>query len=321
MKISHLFTCGAFGILMFFSSELQSQQVAQFSMYMNNKLFYNPAYAGIQGNTCATLIGRHQWVGFEGNPRSYIVSGSSYLPQLHGGVGMSLLSDQLGSIKTFGAKASYSFITSLGRGKLGMGLAIGAIRKSIDNRWKSIDPWQLDPQINSIPVNKFTFDADLGFYYTIPHKLYVGFSGMHLPSSKIKDNHTAEIPKTFNYQIIRHYTLLAGSSHNISGTNFTIAPSLMAKTDGASAQIDLSSQIWFQNQFSIGASYRLQDALVAMLGFKRNLGSSTLNIGYSYDITTSRLKSYSAGSHELQMSFCFGRKEEIICIWYSARDL
>jgi hypothetical protein len=30
-----------------------------------------------------------------------------------------------------------------------------------------------------------------------------------------------------------------------------------------------------------------------------------LRIGYSYDVTTSKLKNYSSGSHEIMLNYCF----------------
>ena len=55
----------------------------------------------------------------------------------------------------------------------------------------------------------------------------------------------------------------------------------------------------------LGVSYRTEDAIAPLLGyqFKPN-AKSMLKIGYSYDVTTSQLKNYSSGSHEIMLNYC-----------------
>ncbi|HKR04722.1 MAG TPA: type IX secretion system membrane protein PorP/SprF, partial [Bacteroidia bacterium] len=42
-----------------------AQYEPQFTQYLNNELFINPAYAGTRGFAAATLLYRDQWVGIE----------------------------------------------------------------------------------------------------------------------------------------------------------------------------------------------------------------------------------------------------------------
>ncbi len=51
---------------------LKAQQEAQFTQFMYNKLYINPAYAGARGVPSPTGIYRSQWVGFEGAPQSIL---------------------------------------------------------------------------------------------------------------------------------------------------------------------------------------------------------------------------------------------------------
>jgi len=53
----------------------------------------------------------------------------------------------------------------------------------------------------------------------------------------------------------------------------------------------------------VGASYRSNDAIVAILEYQV---SKKLRVGYSYDFTTSELKNYSTGSHEIIIGYDFG---------------
>ena len=50
----------------------------------------------------------------------------------------------------------------------------------------------------------------------------------------------------------------------------------------------------------VGASYRTQDALVALCGLQF---MEQYELSYSYDITVSPIRHHSAGSHEIMVGF------------------
>src|SRR5687767_1058180 len=52
------------------SPHAHAQQESQYSQYMFNGLFLNPAYAGSRDHASMSLIGRNQWTGFDGAPKS-----------------------------------------------------------------------------------------------------------------------------------------------------------------------------------------------------------------------------------------------------------
>ena len=99
-----------------------AQQDPQFSMNMHNKLYPNPGVAGSGDAICATILGRHQWMGFAGKPETYLLSIHAPVRPLFGGVGLTIISDKLGSENTFGLKAAYSFRKAIGIGDLGIGV-------------------------------------------------------------------------------------------------------------------------------------------------------------------------------------------------------
>ena len=61
----------------------------------------------------------------------------------------------------------------------------------------------------------------------------------------------------------------------------------------------LAAGLWYRNNLSIRP-----DALITMLGIMRE----KFKIGYSYDLSLSRLSNYSYGSHELSLIYFFGEK-------------
>ena len=119
------------------SGSIYSQQDYQITHYMFDNLSFNPGYAGMNKNICATMIGRQQWSGFAGSPTTALVNIHSPISLLRGGLGLTYVSDQLGFEKNSVARLNYSYHLSLGSGQLGIGLSAGIIQKSIDAQWKT----------------------------------------------------------------------------------------------------------------------------------------------------------------------------------------
>jgi len=107
-----------------------------------------------------------------------------------------------------------------------------------------------------------------------------------------------------NLQNVHHYWITAGYNYQIN-PDFILRPSILAKTDIASTQIDVNVNVLFKNMIWAGVSYRLSDAIAPMLGYQTEVGGGMLRIGYGYDVTTSALRSYSNGSHDIMLNYCF----------------
>ncbi len=284
--------------LLFVSTYSFSQQDPQVSHYMYNRLGFNPGYAGATGSICATLIGRQQWVGFDGAPKTNIISIDGPVKLLHGGLGLTVATDKLGFENNFFGKLSYAFRLPIGDdGNLGIGVEAGLYNKSINGNWIATDPVASDKSIPTGKAADNTFDLGFGVHYHTP-KFYVGLSSTHLNQGKIeKDN--------LSFEIARHYYLTAGYNYDINET-FTLRPSALVKSVGSSTQFDLNVNVLYNNLLWLGVSYRTSDAIVPMVGFQKAFNAkSAFKVGYAYDVTTSRLKTQSNGSHELMLGFCY----------------
>jgi type IX secretion system PorP/SprF family membrane protein len=293
-----------------------AQQDPQFSQNMFNKLATNPGYAGTNQAICANLIGRQQWMGFvdDGIPKTYLLSVDANVWQRHG-FGLTVFSDQLGFEKTFHAKLAYSFHFTIGAGTLGIGPELGMVQKSVGGPWVATDPWESDPAIPT-KASDMTFDVGLGAFYVIPQKLYFGISSTHLTESNVSKSESRPqlptIPVDYKYTIARHYYVTAGYQFPV-GSTLALEPSVFVKSDAASTQLDVNIRAIYNNLFWGGVSYRLTDAIVAMVGIeKQGIGgpNGTLKVGYSYDVTTSAIKNHSSGSHELMLGYCFKLPEK-----------
>ncbi|MFN3917023.1 MAG: type IX secretion system membrane protein PorP/SprF [Flavobacteriales bacterium] len=277
----------------------QAQQDPQYTHFMFDKLSINPGYAGVNRKICGTLIGRQQWSGFDNAPRTALLNVSLPVDILKGGLGISYFNDKLGFESNNILRLSYSYHLGLGPGVLGIGASGGIVNKSIKAQWVTPDngtAWQgTDPTITTDNAQETVPDFSFGLYYRIPNSLYVGLSATHLSQADLG---------TINIQTVRHYYIMAGYEYVMG--DFTLMPNLMAKTDIATTIVDVNMMAMYMNTVWLGVSYRLQDAIAPMLGYQHTLkDGSAIRIGYSYDVTTSQLKNYSNGSHELMLNYCF----------------
>jgi type IX secretion system PorP/SprF family membrane protein len=86
------------------------------------------------------------------------------------------------------------------------------------------------------------------------------------------------------------------------GNGFVLQPAAMVKTDFVTTQLDLNAAATYNNEIWGGVTYRVYDAMAIMAGYKLN---KDLRVTYSYDLTTSKLRTSSSGSHEIMMNYCF----------------
>jgi len=287
-----------------------SQQDAQFTQNMFNKLSVNPGSAGHNGGFCATLLTRTQWIGFDGRPQTHMFSGDARLGR-HG-VGLTIFQDELGIEKSLIAKAAYSYHLKLGPGELGIGLDIGIVNKSFGNDFVARDNPLFDPSIPNASTSAMSFDASFGLYYEIKKKMYVGISTLHIPQSTFQEtaNDGNDILSVgeLDFEQARHYYVMAGYEHDLSGDQkWILKPSILAKTDASSTQLDVNVLVERNNFVWAGVSYRLQDAIAVLAGVNLpelpGIGSG-LKVGMAYDITTSALGDHNSGSLEFMVRYC-----------------
>ena len=290
-------------LLLLLSASSYAQQEPQFSQNMFNILPINPGFAGSNDAICANLFYRNQWTGFVGAPKTGLLNVSSPVKLLHGGLGLTVFSDELGLDNTFGVKLAYSFIHHIGPGQLGIGVQAGLLNKSIEG--SKFNAFVNDGSDQTIPTNDISGSSmTLGFglfYKTSVY--YVGISSTQLTESSVGYEQGAD------YNLKRHYYVTAGYTSRISPM-LELKPSLLVKMDPPVApQIDLNVLALYDDQIWGGVSYRLadKDAIVPLIGVKWN----SFKVGYSYDITVSELRGFSSGTHEIMLGYCFKVDEKV----------
>lgn len=279
------------------------QQDPQFTNYMQYRLGVNPAVAGENGKINGLILNRYQWDGFTGGPRTLVFSADAAIRAFGspGGIGLNVVSDQLGFAKYSYVNVNYAYRKELGIGKLGVGLSLGLVNTEINPKdWLSSDDvlnetsgGQGDAYIPQTDVSQMALDAGLGVYLS-SNKYHLGLSVTHLNQASIKYEDVE------NYYLVRHYYLTGGYNIKLSDPLFELRPSFLLKSDMASWQLDLNMNIVFDERFWGGITYRVQDAVALLMGMEMENG---LRFGYSFDVTTSALARYGYGSHEIFVSY------------------
>jgi len=292
------------GILILLSAGVISsaQQDPQFSQYMFNMASFNPGSAGSNNMICLSGVHREQWVGFPGAPSaSHFNVNAPIRPfGLNSGVGLSILSDNLGFNNDLGISAAYAYRMDIGAGTLGIGLNLGIFNKALEADWyipseiEGSTPPDSDPSIPKKDESQIAFDMGVGLFYTTDN-LYFGISTTHLNQARIRY-------ETSTPYLARHYYAVAGYRFRLSNPLFEILPSAIIMSDGRTNSFDVSSLLQYNKKFWGGVSYRAGDAVTGIFGLELFNG---LRFGYSYDFNTSSIGNYSKGSHEFTLRYCF----------------
>ncbi len=292
----------AFILFMLTYAGLKAQYDAQFSQYWASKTYYNPASAGNSYGVNATVMSRQQWVGMTNAPQSFYAGADLPFTKWgkNHGIGINLFSDNVGLFGNSSILINYAYKLNLRNGDLSIGTQFGIVNQNFDGTKINLKDFTdaahsgNDPAIPTTSVQAMSLDMGLGAYYSTD-KGYAGLSITHLfePSFDFDE-------KTSTYAGRIMY-LMGGLNLPVGGYPITLLPSTFIKSDFRILQVDLTLRAEFNNRFWGGLSYRWKDAIVAMTGIRFR----DISIGYSYDISTSKLFSATGGSHEFFASYNF----------------
>ena len=252
----------------------------QFSQNMFNKLANNPGFAGSRGDISTSVLHRSQWMGFGENGGSAAstqnFSVDAELPSLFGGVGLNIVNDNIAEFNNLGLQASYAFRTELGVGQIGMGMSVGVYQSGVDGaRLKPAT--DNDPAVPTVNVKGSSLDIGAGVYYNT-QDVYIGISSSHMTEPTIEWSEGSSIN---TIDLKRHYFLISGYYYEINST-LSLNPSIYLKSDGATSQLDINTNVIYNNKLWGGVSYRLDEGIILLAGMNVN---EDLRFGLGYDVT------------------------------------
>ncbi|MFV1447516.1 type IX secretion system membrane protein PorP/SprF [Maribacter sp. HS] len=282
---------------------IRGQQDAQYTQYMYNTVAVNPAYAGSRGVLSIAALHRSQWVGLDGAPTTQTLNINSPISD-RVGLGLSIVNDEIGNGTNqdtyFDAVFSYTVPTSE-EGKLSFGLKAGGHFLNIDfNRLRNYDPSNAAVGQTNID-NKFSPNFGAGVYYHT-EQFYAGLSIPNFLETEHFDS--GGNSNSYIAQERMNWYLITGYVFDIN-PDLKLKPALLFKAvEGAPLQADLSATVLLNDAFSLGAAYRWDAAMSALVGFQLN-EKLMLGLAYDREITELGSTSFNDGSFEIFLRFEF----------------
>ena len=280
-----------------------SQTEMQISQYMFQHTIFNPAAAGESGMVQVTGLHHLQWVGVQNAGNTTLFSINTPLKfsgkSLHG-AGLKFRNDKAGQYYFQNAHLQYAYKRKLGPGTLSGGMDVGFVNvgfrgDSVNLKDAKLGNYHIsdDTFIPSTNVSGMNFDMSLGVWYSSP-TFYAGVSWLNLTQPNLYWTDLRE------YKLRSTFYLTGGYNYRLADPKFVLKPSALVKTDFVSMQLDLSANLEYDGKYWGGLAYRLQNAVVILVGMSIPGG---INVNYSFDAPISQLGGW--GSHELSLVYEF----------------
>lgn len=306
-----------------FNDEGKSQD-PEFSQFYANPLYLNPALAGM--NVCPRIVMnyRNQWPGMGKAYANYNASYDQHIDKISGGLGVLINMDNAGDGMLKTTQASLMYAYSLQAAKdLFFSLAVQATFYQKSLNWDLLRFGdQIDPQFGfvyptkEVPPENPTIifpDFSTGMAFGWKGILHGGVAVHHLsqPQMAFYSQNDNRLPMKYtghlgvNISLKRYGQGFSGDEE----PDVYIAPNVLYQQQGEFHQINAGIYFirlpiviggWFRHNFEN------PDAVIILAGINHR----NFRMGYSYDITLSKLNNSTGGAHEVSVAWQFGCLEK-----------
>lgn len=323
-KNKHIILVSLIGLVF---TKVKAQEV-QFSQFYASPIYLNPAFAGNTIQDRFSMHYRNQWAGIPGGFNSFDFSYDHNF-DARNGLGFIAVRDVAGSTKlsytSVGLNYSYNIIIHRNLAAR-VGLGADYAQRSIDVS-KLIFPSQLTNSSAQVPVPVFDAKPYLDFSsgaILYSWNFWMGFAVKHLnqPVQNIRGNtdNLYQIPLLYSGHMGYQIPIKKSSKRKIISA---VTPVVHYKSQLKWDQLDVGAYYTYKI-LALGSWYRgipllkenpiensptphvNQDALVFLLG----LYQRDFRLGYSYDITVSKLRGSTQGSHEISLVYEWAPKKK-----------
>lgn len=321
--------------MVFLSISAFAQQEPYYTHFKYNAQAYNPARAGEAKNEiCIVGVTHYQWRQFDdltlergtdpGGIPNVLEYGKNVAPETHNinlaymfelgvsgrnfmGIGAAITDDNVGVTKTTTVHIDLNYKRKFndGMNEIAFGVGLGNQQFGVHNpnfKWR--DPG--DPLIPTASVTANEFNMNVGIYYR--QDLLGPLENFYAGISMTQVNMPVYQLNAYTREFVPHVYTLIGADYDMDIV--VLEPAILiknatgARSVGFRPQVDLHATALYAGTFRGGLAYRqwaTTDAVSVLLGYVK----SELEIGYSYDITASRVRTVSNGTHEVMVKYCF----------------
>ncbi len=295
--------------IVFYASHFsaRAQEPPVYSQFFINPYIYNPAYAGIDGQTVISAMYRQQWVGLRGAPT---ISHVTFHTPLEGGIGVGAFAfnENQSALTASGIKGTVSYLANFDRKHwIRFGLSLGAGSSSL-NLDEVDNP--SDPAFASIVDRGFYALGDFGMTY---HSGNFNF-GVSLPSLFRGNIITRDSFAPIDFKPTDNLFLKTNYHVGFLNDNYVWEPHVLYRFSSRNAnQLEVANVIHVLHHIWFGASYRqvgdsfTEGNIVALFGIKVK---EKLAIGYAFELGDTEVNSFTGNTHEIHIGFHLSSKKE-----------
>ncbi|MCL2026858.1 MAG: type IX secretion system membrane protein PorP/SprF [Bacteroidales bacterium] len=315
-------------VFLLFCTLFSSGQDAIFSQFYAAPLYTNPGLAGAMKCGRLSVNYRNQWSMIPGAFSTVNASYDQHFDDLSGALGFVVtnLREGNGSYSTTNVGVIYSYSLEVND----VFAIKTAVQASFVNRrvdWDNLtfpDQFLSDIGLHKprsdehgnfpeMPISKKYADFSTGIV-GYSENFYAGFAIHHLgtPNEALTRGGIAKLPMKYTIHAGAVIDLLPKQRRFRDANAPTLSPNIIYQQQGTAQQINygmyannILPSIVFGLWYRQTISFNRPESLTFLVGFKHN----TLSVGYSYDLSVSKLYRISGGSHELSMSYLLPCRE------------
>ena len=291
-------------VVVFYSLGYQGQQTLQYSNYLENSFYLNPAVAHL-GKKRLNIIYRNQWIGFEGAPTTTFLSYQSSFSHKKdvksssfSSFGGFLQNENIGAFRSFKINFSYSYSLLLSSNwRLSFGSFLGVQQLGLDvsniTLFDSNDP--------VVDVSNFSFLPDFSMGVTLcNNNNFFGIS-----TKQIFQNNWKKIISSDLSQNESSLVFIAAKKILLRNVDFT--PNVMFDLTGQfKPKLIAGLKIAYKQYLSTGFAVRNVNSV---LGQFKIMFPNNLQITYAHDFSFSNILLGPLNSSEFMVSYISSIKE------------
>lgn len=270
---------------------VMAQQDPLYSQYMFNGMVINPAYPSMDESSSLTAVGRNQWVGVDGAPKTATASFYTPIKSTNTSLGFSLMNEKI----TVNTRTALNFNISQ-RVKLNEKVYLALGLKGGMNQYRENNS-ELSTSDPAFRENRQYWQTDVGFGLMLfTNRFFVGlsspsFKGFDIGKSQYRQAHKP------------HFYFQTGYLLDVND-DVKLKPNiLLRQVQGIGLQYDINANVLLKNTVWLGVSWRSEKT---MTGLVQVQATKNLQMGYAYDTPMqSNLKGAQSVSHELMINYRF----------------
>jgi type IX secretion system PorP/SprF family membrane protein len=301
-------------------------QDPQLSQMYAAPLLISPAFAGIDNQSNVRFAHRNQWPSLNANYQFSAISANIALGNQKSGLGVLITSDkQFLNLQTTQLGLQYGHQIDLGEDiRLSAGIQTDLYMRSLDASQfvfadqfisTGFNPTSVDPILtsNNIRAKHQFIDLSSGALLNLRNS-WIGLTAHHInrPDKSIFNGSDDRLNTKFGIQMGTKITfedpyLNRTTSNPWANKEVSISPVVHYKRQGKFDQLDMGAYLtvsplvaglWYRG-VPITNNNQNRESLIFLLGYKLE----AFSVGYSYDMTISKLGASAGGAHELSIAY------------------